>query len=94
VTAYVVTIRTDTCSGQGECGRVCPVSILSVEARRDRARCVLTGAAERCLGCGVCVVVCPTGAITVTEGRREPTGRERWWEQSTGNGSMLHGGRT
>jgi ferredoxin len=70
---YVVTIQTAACAGKGECVRVCPVSILSIDAGRDARHCMVSGTAERCLGCGVCVAVCPTGAIAVTEGSREPT---------------------
>ncbi len=67
MTAYVVAIRAGACDGKGECVRVCPVSILALEVRGPRARCVVSGPAGRCLGCVVCVAVCPTGAITVME---------------------------
>jgi hydrogenase-4 component H len=59
-----VTLRTDRCSGDGACARVCPSQAIAV-TRQDRSWVwELTDA--RCVFCGLCMDVCPTRAIALS----------------------------
>jgi hydrogenase-4 component H len=60
-----VMLRTDVCSGDGACARVCPSAAIAVTAtpnggwswELDDGRCVF---------CGLCAEVCPTAAIMLS----------------------------
>lgn len=60
-----VLLRTDLCSGDGACARVCPSAAIVVERTpSDGWRWELDDG--RCVFCGLCAEVCPTEAIALS----------------------------
>ena len=57
----VATVRTDKCTGCGECLSTCPYEAIST-MQCDGVDAAIVSAAT-CKGCGGCVPVCPEGAI-------------------------------
>jgi ferredoxin len=56
-------IDENTCIGCGQCEKICPDEILTVENGKARpGRGIFMG----CIACGHCVAVCPQGCIRVT----------------------------
>ncbi|MBI4788842.1 MAG: 4Fe-4S binding protein [Chloroflexi bacterium] len=64
---WLITIDPDKCQGDGECGDVCPVTILSVVEVGGKKITQVTGNADDCMGCSSCVATCTHEAITVVE---------------------------
>ncbi len=65
---WVITIDATACEGEGDCGNVCPVAILSVMPYNGKQITQVTGSADDCIGCMACVNECQHSAITVVEG--------------------------
>jgi ferredoxin len=59
----VVELQAESCTGCGQCARVCPTGALAL--RRKEVEITLTYAAPSCIGCGFCVEVCPEAAAQV-----------------------------
>lgn len=61
----------DVCACCGACAGKCPVSVISMDVRRQRHMhlCMFPRLSdeENCLGCGVCAEACPVEAITMYE---------------------------
>ncbi len=64
---FVITIDATKCQGDGECGDVCPVDILSVQEADGKKITQVTGNPDDCLGCMSCTTTCEHEAITVAE---------------------------
>ncbi len=64
---YIITIDSDKCQGDGECGDVCPVTILAVVEMNGKKLTIVQGNPDDCMGCGSCVATCKHEAITVQE---------------------------
>jgi len=60
--AWRVVINHEKCTGDGECVKVCPVSVFEVQGEK-----AVVVKEEECVGCESCVEACPSSAITVTE---------------------------
>ena len=60
-----VMLRTDICSGEAACARVCPSAAIAVTATTDGG---WTWELDdgRCVFCGLCAEVCPTEAILLS----------------------------
>ncbi len=65
---WVITIDADKCEGEGDCGSVCPVNILSTAEVNAKTISVVSGSPDDCIGCMACVEGCDQSAITVVEG--------------------------
>jgi hydrogenase-4 component H len=59
-----VLLRTDRCTGDGACARVCPSEAISVVGIDDGWTWELSDA--RCVFCGLCQDACPTQAIELS----------------------------
>jgi hydrogenase-4 component H len=59
-----VLLRTDRCTGDGACARVCPSDAIAVVRDDDGWAWELTDA--RCVFCGLCQDACPTRAIELS----------------------------
>lgn len=64
---WVITIDPETCQGDGECGDICPVQILSVAEVDRKKMATVSGNPDDCIGCMSCVTTCENSAITVQE---------------------------
>ncbi len=64
---YVITIDATKCQGDGDCGDVCPVTILSLVEMDGKQITQVTGNPDDCLGCNSCVATCTHEAIAVVE---------------------------
>lgn len=64
--AAVPTIDHATCTGCGQCVRICASNTLALGTDK-RVSVLPDGAPDSfgCIGCGHCMLVCPTGSITV-----------------------------
>jgi formate hydrogenlyase subunit 6/NADH:ubiquinone oxidoreductase subunit I len=60
-----VLLRTDRCSGDGACARICPSAAIAVSDTSDGG---WTWELDdgRCVFCGLCAEVCPTAAIMLS----------------------------
>lgn len=58
--AFVATLKTDSCSGCGACTNRCQMEALQLE----NGHSVLNP--ERCIGCGLCVSTCPTDSLVLS----------------------------
>lgn len=56
------TVKTDKCTGCGQCTRVCPALVFEM---RDKKAVVVRG--EKCFACGHCWAVCPKEAVIQEE---------------------------
>ena len=65
-TAYRGQVQLDTssCTGEGECARVCPSSAIAVDVAPGGWTWSLTDAP--CVFCGLCAEACASGAIRLT----------------------------
>ncbi len=59
-----VLLRTDRCTGDGACARVCPSDAINVTGNGDGWTWELTDA--RCVFCGLCQDACPSQAIQLS----------------------------
>jgi len=59
-----VLLRTDRCTGDGTCARVCPSGAIAVVRDGDGWTWELTDA--RCVFCGLCQEACPSRAIELS----------------------------
>ena len=59
-----VLLRTDRCTGDGACARVCPSGAITVVRTESGWTWELTDA--RCVFCGLCQDACPTRAIELS----------------------------
>ena len=62
---FVARIRTDRCTGSGQCIEACPVEGALDWAEGDGLKQAAVNPAL-CTGCGICVAVCPENAIDVS----------------------------
>jgi hydrogenase-4 component H len=60
-----VLLRTDLCTGEGACARVCPSAAIVVEGTLDDGWSWELDDG-RCVFCGLCAEVCPTQAILLS----------------------------
>jgi NAD-dependent dihydropyrimidine dehydrogenase PreA subunit len=58
----MIKIKTERCTGCGNCVEVCPFHVLEIENGKTVA--VNT---KSCVGCGACMTVCPNNAIEIGE---------------------------
>jgi NAD-dependent dihydropyrimidine dehydrogenase PreA subunit len=76
--AYIVNINLETCEGDGDCVKNCPVEILSLDVRpadipapataeNPEKVSIVSGDAAECTGCMACVEVCVSESITIQE---------------------------
>jgi formate hydrogenlyase subunit 6/NADH:ubiquinone oxidoreductase subunit I len=56
------TVDRSTCTGCGQCVKICPDGVLVLEGGKPKAG---GGWFTGCIACGHCIAVCPTGSITV-----------------------------
>ncbi len=64
---WVITIDPAKCEGEGDCGNICPVTILSVQEVDGKQITQVTGNPDDCIGCMSCVTECKQEAITVVD---------------------------
>ncbi len=64
---WVITIDPEKCEGEGDCGNICPVTILGVQEVNGKNISTVTGNPDDCIGCMSCVTECKQEAITVVE---------------------------
>ncbi len=64
---WVITIDSIKCEGEGDCGNICPVGILSVTEENGKPVSQVTGNPDDCIGCMSCVTECKQDAIKVEE---------------------------
>lgn len=57
-------VDTGKCVKCGVCAEVCPVKIISMDAKKGPVP-AMEGAEELCINCGHCVAVCPHGAMSL-----------------------------
>lgn len=58
-----VTINRDTCKSCGQCARICPAEVLTMDDGSVR----ISGDSNfGCIACGHCMMVCPEGCVAVT----------------------------
>ena len=66
----------EACKGCSRCSRACPVTAISMVARRATAKpkneLRPRLEEERCIGCGVCAHACRTGAMKMVRRKRQP----------------------
>lgn len=60
-----VLLRTELCTGDGACARVCPSEAIIVTGKPDGGWTWQLDDA-RCIFCGLCAEVCPTSAILMS----------------------------
>lgn len=69
----VAQIDTTTCTGCGECAKLCPF-----EAIDGSARGAVRHVVENCWGCGICRTGCTHGAIKLVDRRTVPAVADLW----------------
>jgi 2-oxoglutarate ferredoxin oxidoreductase subunit delta len=62
-----VSFDTARCNGCNMCVRICPSSVLVLEAKK--ARMVTTGLVQ-CMACGDCAAICPDSVISMSQSYR------------------------
>ena len=62
-----VQFDTERCNGCNLCVRVCPASVLVLDAKKAR---MITDRTAQCIACGDCAAICPDGVITLVESYR------------------------
>ena len=67
-------VYTQSCTGCGECVKVCPVKAIMVQNKKSIISAV------KCIGCATCIVVCPVSAIDVPWGSGAGTIQEKMIE--------------
>jgi uncharacterized Fe-S center protein len=67
-------VYTKSCTGCGECEKVCPVKAITIENNKS----VINGV--KCIGCATCIAVCPFSAIDVPWGAGASTIQQKMIE--------------
>lgn len=65
-------VNEDSCTGCGQCVKICPDEVLALENGKPRAG---VGKFLHCIACGHCMAVCPTGSIGVSGRGMRPDDR-------------------
>jgi len=64
---YYSVVDIDQCNGCEACVSICPVKVISIERKSEKA-IVKT---EDCIGCGLCIMECAPGAISLVAKKQE-----------------------
>ena len=58
---YIATIEADTCTGCGQCEKICPVKAIGITGEKKAKKAMVDS--SMCIGCGVCIRHCSTKAL-------------------------------
>ena len=64
---YVVTIKTDDCTGCEACITSCPMEMFEMTGNGEKKSKWKGNGVDECIACEACVSACETGAIEVKE---------------------------
>jgi NAD-dependent dihydropyrimidine dehydrogenase PreA subunit len=64
---WVISIDSDKCQGEGNCGEICPVAVLGIAKVNSKKTTVIQDHADDCLINVSCVTICEHDAITVVD---------------------------
>ena len=65
----VENINEDTCTGCGECVKSCPMDVIRMDEKKEKA---VIEYPEECMLCEFCVLDCPVEAISVSLEKHSP----------------------
>jgi Pyruvate/2-oxoacid:ferredoxin oxidoreductase delta subunit len=71
---YVAAVDPGTCSGCGQCVKLCPFGAFKPRKKKEKA----VVDARRCYGCGICRSVCARGAISLGDRAAFPSAANIW----------------